>query len=315
MEANTLETNRTYKARLFALIFSEKEECLKLYNAVNGTDYRDPEQLEINTLEDAIYLSMHNDVSFVIDSRLSLYEHQSTKNPNLPLRFLIYSANLYAGMVRENEWNLYGEKPIPLPTPRFVIFYNGTAELPERQTLRLSDRFEIREEEPSLELTATLLNINPGYNAELKGACRTLADYAEYTARVRENLKTMATGQAVDAAIASCIRDGVMADFLKKNKAEAKNMSIFEYDEEEYTRLTLEEGREQGREEGREQGREEGWADGHSAGVKEGRAEGRISALLQTVQGLVETMNMSAEQAMDALKISEGDREAVLKQL
>ncbi len=130
-----------------------------------------------------------------------------------------------------------------------------------------------------------------------------MADYSEYTARVRENLKTMATGQAVDAAIASCIRDGVMADFLEKNKAEAKNMSIFEYDEEEYTRLTLEEGR--------EEGREEGWADGHSAGVEEGRAEGRISALLQTVQGLVETMNLTAEQAMDAMKVSESDREAV----
>ncbi len=260
--------------------------------------------MEINTLEDAIYLSMHNDLSFVIDSRVSLYEHQSTKNPNLPLRFLIYDANLYAGMVKANEWNLYGQKPIPLPTPHFVIFYNGAEAMPEQQTLRLSDLFEIKEEEPSLELTATLLNINPGCNKELKGTCRTLADYAEYTARVRENLKTMATGSAVDAAIKSCIRDGVMADFLKKNKAEAKNMSIFEFDEEEYTRLTLKEGR--------EQGREEGWADGHIVGLKEGREEGReegrITALLQTVQGLVETMNLTAEQAMDAMKVSESDR-------
>ncbi len=53
MEANTPKSNRTYKARLFALIFSEKEECLKLYNAVNGTDYRDPDMLELDTLQDA----------------------------------------------------------------------------------------------------------------------------------------------------------------------------------------------------------------------------------------------------------------------
>ncbi len=262
MESNTPKTNRTYKARLFALIFSEKEECLKLYNAVNGTDYRDPEQLEINTLDDAIYLSMHNDISFVIDSRLSLYEHQSTKNPNLPLRFLIYDANLFAGMVKENEWNLYGTKPIPLPTPHFVIFYNGTETLPEQQILRLSDLFGVKEEKPSLELIATLININPGFNEKLKDTCKTLADYAEYTAQIRENLQTMTIELAVDAAIENCIRGGILADFLKKNKAEARSMSIFEYDEEEYTKMV--------RAEGREEGREEGWTDGHTAGLEEG---------------------------------------------
>ena len=85
---------RNYKARLFEMIFQNKRELLELYNAVNGTDYRNPEELEINTLENAIYLSMHNDISFIIDSRLSLYEHQSTYSPNLPLRYLMYVMNV-----------------------------------------------------------------------------------------------------------------------------------------------------------------------------------------------------------------------------
>ncbi len=139
MEQNKPAPNRIYKARIFEMIFSQKSECLSLYNAVNQTNYTDPEQLEINTLENAIYMSMKNDISFVIDARLSLYEHQSTRNPNLPLRFLIYVANLYSGITK-NE-NLYGARLIPLPTPHFLILYNGEEALPEREVLRLSDAY------------------------------------------------------------------------------------------------------------------------------------------------------------------------------
>ena len=99
---------RDYKARLFEMIFREKEELLGLYNAVNGTTYSNPDELEINTLENAIYLSMHNDVSFIIDSRLSLYEHQSTYSPNLPLRYLFYVSDLYSKMTKDS--NLYGSR-------------------------------------------------------------------------------------------------------------------------------------------------------------------------------------------------------------
>ncbi len=264
MTQETPKPNRIYKARLFEMIFSQKEECLSLYNAVNGTDYKDPEQLEINTLENAIYMSMHNDISFVIDSRLSLYEHQSTRNPNLPLRFLFYVANLYAGIV--NDENLYSEKQIWIPTPQFLIFYNGEEWLPEREILKLSDAFEVKESECSLELTATLLNINPGQNEGLKAACRTLADYAEYTARVRENAKTMSIAQAVEDAIEDCIRNGILSEFLTKNRVEAMSMSIFEYDEEKHM----------------QQEREEHWADGHKAGLEEGHQAGLEEGISST---------------------------------
>ena len=165
-EVKKVPVKRSYRASLFEMIFRNKKELLELYNAVNGTKYTDPDQLEINTLKNAIYMSMYNDVSFIIDSRLSLYEHQSTYNPNLPLRFLFYISDLYSVITRDR--NLYGEKKVMLPTPNFLIFFNGCKNLPERMELNLSDLYEIPDLEPSLELKAVMLNINPGKNEALK---------------------------------------------------------------------------------------------------------------------------------------------------
>lgn len=244
MNETNVTVNSTYKARIFEMVFSDRRELLALYNAVNGTCYTDPEELEINTLKNAIYMSMHNDISFLIDSRLSLYEHQSTYSPNLPLRYLFYVADLYSGMTR--EVNLYGKKQVSLPAPRFLIFYNGAEERPEKQELKLSSSYSVVEEEPSLELKAIMLNIDPGYSEELKAACKTLKDYAEYTARVRRYAEIMRLEDAVDRAINECIREGILSDFLMANKAEAKKMSIYEYDEELHMRQTREEGYEEG---------------------------------------------------------------------
>ena len=190
-----------------------------MYNAVNETHYTDPEQLEINALENAIYLSMHNDISFIIDSRLSLYEHQSTYSPNLPLRYLFYIANLYFVLTKDD--NLYGSRQIKLPTPKFLIFYNGAEVQPEKQELKLSDAYTVPEEEVSLELKAVMLNINPGYNEELLKTRKTLQDYSEYTARIRSYAKQMPLEDAVEQAISECIREGILAEFLSKNRTEA----------------------------------------------------------------------------------------------
>ena len=246
-EQNT-NVRRDYKARLFEMIFREKEELLGLYNAVNGTHYSDPEKLEINTLENAIYLSMHNDISFIIDSRLSLYEHQSTYSPNLPLRYLFYVSDLYSKMTKDR--NLYGSRRITIPSPRFLIFYNGKEERPEREVLELAETFEIQEEEPWLNLKAVLLNINPGYNNDIVNACKTLSDYVIYTSRVRAYAEQMKIEDAVERAITECIVEGILVDFLTKYKAEAKKMSIYEYDEERQRIWDREEGKEEGLKEG-----------------------------------------------------------------
>lgn len=240
--------NRTYKARLFEMIFSQKKELLELYNAVNGTNYDNPEKLEINTLKNAIYMSMHNDVSFIIDSRLMLYEHQSTYSPNLPVRFLMYVADLYSELIKDT--NLYGTKIIRIPTPRFLVFFNGIEEQPDEKILKLSASYTVDEECPSLELTARMLNINRGHNQQLMSACKTLRDYAEYTARVREYAEKMSTEDAVERAITECIKEGILAEFLRKYRAEAKKVSIYEYDEEKHMRQEREDARADERERG-----------------------------------------------------------------
>ena len=121
--SDALPVNRTFKSTLFIMLFEDKKNLLELYNAITGKHYADPELLEINTLENAIYMSMKNDVSFLIDGRLSLYEHQSTKNPNLPLRFLLYISHLYSRLtVKEN---LYGETIVQIRRQSFLSFITG----------------------------------------------------------------------------------------------------------------------------------------------------------------------------------------------
>ena len=282
--------NRLYKSRIFAMLYQDKKELLDLYNAISGKHYEDPELLEINTLENAIYMTMRNDLSFLIDFRLSLYEHQSTYSPNLPLRDLFYISDLYSGMVKDE--NLYGIKLVQIPAPQFVIFYNGMKEMPDRTVLRLSDAYSVKEENPALELTAVMLNINRGHNEKLKGLCKSLKDYSEYTARVREYADTMPISEAVEQAICECIQEGILAEFLKQNRAEAKQVSIYEYDEEKHMRQERETfwedgwaaGREEGIREGEERGREEGREEGRLEGRKEGRQEGKLELLREQIQ-------------------------------
>ncbi len=226
------KVNRNYKDTVFRMLFQDRENLLSLYNAVNGTAYEDVDGLVITTLQDAVYMNYKNDVSFVFDFTLSIYEHQSTVNQNMPLRDLIYVSKVLQGQMKDQD--IYSSRQIKLPTPKFVVFYNGTDEQPEKQTLRLSDAYEKQLEEVELELTVTVYNINYGHNQKLLEACQTLKEYAQYVAAVREYAKEMPLAEAVESAVDSCIRQGILADFLRKNRAEAIEMSIFEYDEEKH---------------------------------------------------------------------------------
>ena len=219
---------------------------MELYNAVANRNYSDPELLTINTLENAVYMSMKNDLSFIIDLKVSLYEQQSTYNPNMPLRFLMYLSDVYSEMVATR--NLYGRSQVKLYTPQFVVFYNGIETRPEKEVLKLSDAYEIKQDVPSLELKVTVLNINNGYNEELKNACKTLSDYAEYVGRVRFHKSNgLSIEDAVDLAIEECIKEDKLREFLIKNRSEAKAVSIYEYNEEEHIRMERAESREAGR--------------------------------------------------------------------
>ena len=245
---NEVNVQRNYKDTIFRMLFNDKENLLSLYNALNKTDYTDVSGLEITTLENAVYMNYKNDVSFVFDFELMLYEHQSTMNPNMPLRDLFYVTDIL--QKRTYNKDLYSSKLIRIPSPRFVVFYNGTEPRPERQTLKLSDAYEKKHDTPELELTVTMYNINYGCNEEIMDACRTLKEYAMYVERVRMYARQMPLAEAVEKAVDYCIEAGILSEFLKKNRAEAIKVSIYEYDEELHFRTLYEEGREDGLEQG-----------------------------------------------------------------
>lgn len=219
-------------------------------------------------------MSFQNDVSFIIDSRLSLYEHQSTYNPNMPLRFLMYLADVYAGLVKDK--NIYGSKIIELPEPRFIVFYNGVEERPDYEQLRLSNAYRSKENETALELVADVLNINAGHNKELLKACKSLGDYAEYVRRIREYAKEMPIEDAVERAIQECIKEDILREFLKKNRAEAKAMSIYEYNEEEHMRMERQNAFEDGFEDGFKAGSEQEQANTERERRRADKAEQRV---------------------------------------
>lgn len=246
---------REYKDRVFRMLFKEKTKALELYNAMNGTEYTNTDDLVITTLENALYLGMKNDVSFVLYDQLMLYEHQATKNPNMPLRNLLYVSCVYSRLVKDE--NLYSTTMIKLPEPKFVVFYNGADPISESEVLKLSDAYEKISGEPVLELKTLVLNINEGYNEDLKRRSRTLYEYMVFVDAVRKYAKMMPFPEAMKEAIDECIRNGVLEDFLGKNKAEVEKVAIFEYNEEKHLQQERSEAEKRGEERGMKRGEEQ----------------------------------------------------------
>jgi hypothetical protein len=242
------DTNREYKDRLFKFIFGNPQNrpwTLSLYNAMNGTSYTVPEQIVLTTIEDAVYMNMKNDVSFLVANTMSFYEQQSTFNPNMPMRFLIYSGMVYSKYVEQTDsYHPYSTAQQKAPTPKCVCFYNGKQETEDRTILSLSSAFA---EEADIEVKVTMLNINYGRNKELMNACQPLREYAWFVSKVNEKQKELDNLEAaVDAAIDLMPEDYLIRAFLIANRAEVKRMCITEYNEAK----TLADEREEGREEG-----------------------------------------------------------------
>ncbi len=243
-----LRVNRKYKDRLFRFLFQDKKDLLELYNAVNESDYSDPEALEIVTLDDVIFMKMKNDLSFMISNQLNLYEHQSTYSPNMPLRGLLYFSRQYEGLTAMQKDDLYGPALLKLPTPEYVIFYNGKKEQADRTTLYLSDAFESGRGSGCLECRALMLNINRGHNRDLMAKCRRLWEYSEFVAEVNGNLDGwMSLRSSVTKAMDTCISQDILADILRKNQSEVFDMLLTEYDEKKHMEVLYREGKRAGR--------------------------------------------------------------------
>ena len=250
---NTPAVHKEHKDRLFSFIFGSHENrkwTLSIYNAVNGSDHKNADEIQINTIREVLYLGMHNDVSFQILDALNLYEQQSTFNPNMPLRQMQYAGNVYERYVTEHKLNKFGKTLLRLPVPKLITFYNGTDEEPDEMILKLSDSFPAGSDS-DIEVTVRMLNINYGRNKILLDACRPLKEYSWFVAEIRKNHKTTDIEHAVDRAINDMPGDFQIRPFLEAHRAEVQGMLLTEYNEIETMELFKEEGKAEGKAEER----------------------------------------------------------------
>ena len=291
---NTSGTNATvnqkYKDRLFAALFGSSdrpENALSLYNALNGSDYTDPSLITFNTIESVLYLGMHNDVSYIFaESEMILQEHQSTYNPNMPLRNLIYAGQLYAGYCEQKNYDLYSPTLKKIPAPRMIVFYNGLKDEPDQKVLRLSDAF-YDGKSGDIEIAVHMLNINTGHNQELMDRCQPLKDYALFISSVRNY--TLDMDMPLEEAIVRATKDlsdGDVKSYITVHQAEVTDMILEEYNEDFYRESAFQDGKEEGHEEGRKEGIAEGTASTYYGLVRDG---------ILTPELASQRMNVSAE--------------------
>ena len=236
LRTETGTVRRTYKDSVFRKIFNNKENLLALYNALNGTHYNNPEDIEIITLDNALFLKMKNDIAFLVSTdQICLVEHSSTVCLNYPLRSLLYLTKEYQAILKQRNQDILSYTQVKIPTPRCIVLYNGPAQRPEREVMKLSDAFANQDVEGCLELKVEILNINYGKNESLQKACKTLEDYAILVAKIREYAREMDDlSMAVHKAIQYCIDHDHLRDFLILNQAEVAAMSLLEGSWEEY---------------------------------------------------------------------------------
>ena len=283
---DNVAANEKYKDSLFRFLFgNDKKISLELYNAVNGTIYTNIDDLEINTLQDVIYMKMKNDLSFIFGSVLNLYEHQSTVNPNMPLRGLMYISELY-DQIYGDDPKIYSRTLLKIPTPKYVVFYNGDDNkwTDERIKLRLSDAFDIplsNDERGDYEWTATVININKGKNEAIKNRSITLNHYCQFVELVKKYSKDIPFDEAVDKAVQECIDNGILADFLMKHRKEVKLMCLTEFNEQKYTEMV--------------------------------RDEGKAESLIKCVKGFASKHNVSIEEACEEMDIEFSEYEEAQK--
>ncbi len=282
-------TETQFKDRLFKAIFGRdnpqsKKWRLELYNALRGTNYTDPDALELNTIENVIYLTMRNDISFLVDSQMTLFEQQSTYNPNMPLRGLMYFAQLYQMYLSKIDRTLHENRLVKIPYPKFIVFYNGSKETEDIEYLRLSDAFENKEKCGDFEWTAEMINININHSKALQKKCKPLYDYVRYVARIKDNRKQgMTASDVVNEAVDWAIKENLLDGFFKIQKEEVLAMSLTEYDAEAVKRCFIREGREEG--------------------IAEGIIEGSRQKAIENAKVLLADGKYSAQQISELLNI------------
>jgi len=248
--------NTKYKDSVFSLLFSDPDLLRELYCALEGVTLPPDIPVTINTLRDALFMGRINDISFEIGGKLViLIEHQSTINPNMALRLLLYIARVYEKLIGDKK--IYTSNLIPIPRPEFFVLYNGISPYPDEKTLKLSEVFEsvvslgIPEKgKPSLELIVKVININQGRNENIVKKCKTLNGYCAFIGKVREYEKEGSSKEeAMKKAVIYCRDHDILKEFLKKNSSEVINMLLTEWNFDDAKQVWFEEGMEKSKEE------------------------------------------------------------------
>lgn len=288
-----LFVNRNVKDRLFRVVFRDKKYQLQLYNAINGTNFQNKEDLIVYTLEDVIYLKMKNDLSFIIvGSTLNLYEHQSTFNPNMPLRAVMYFARQYEIFLEENELDVYGKRLIKIPVPQMIVFYNGDDTMPEELELKLSDAYmEAEGIRPAMECVARVININYGHNKDLMRKCERLEEYSRFIQILNEcKQKEKDIKKATYMAVEQGIAEGILEDVLFRQKAEVCAMILTEYNEKRHMKTLYQDGYDSGYGNGYESGKLEEQKKMIRYFLKKDMSEKEIMEILGCDNELIETI-------------------------
>jgi len=253
MEEHTMKKhNRRYKDSVFVDFFSEdrtaKTNFLALYNALHGTDYQSTAILKNIRLKQVLYMSFANDVSYLVDNKIIvLAEHQSTINPNMPIRCLEYIARLYEQFYKSKE--KYSRKQVAIPTPEFYVFYNGKEPYRGDSLLKLSDSFTQTHDEYALELSVKVVNINYDKTNEILKLCKPLKQYSLFVDAVRRNI-AVDKEHGFEKAIKECIQNDILREYLQRKSKEVLNMLIGEYDYDTDIAVQREESFDMGRLEG-----------------------------------------------------------------
>ena len=288
-----MKYDRNYKSSIFAMLYEKKENIMDLYNGIYDEKCTDPEEITVNTLTDedgvesGIFARFRNDLSFIFGAYLNLFEHQSTINNNIPVRMLIYVVELITKLIPKEH--LYREKAVKIPSPRFVVFYNGSKEAPLKKEIRLSDQYISEQADADLELKVVVYNINTDNGSELLKKSRTLGEYMIFVDRARTALKEtkdeLQKKRALERVIDECIAEGIMSELLEERREEIIVTSILNYDQAAHEQALHD--------------------DGFEAGTE--------NTLLNNVRSLMKTMKMTVDEAMDALQITGTERDSIAK--
>lgn len=248
------QIKRSYKDGVFRQLFNDKEKLIELYNALSGRSYSKDTEIEIVTLEDALFGDIKNDLSFIMDNRfIVMIEHQATVNPNMPLRMLSYAAREYErrGLTKK----VYSRRRIEIPTPELYMLYNGAEDQPIMQELKLSDAYIAKCGKISLEARVKVINVNYDKGADILKRCKTLNEYSMFIHMIREKQQEKGLQKAVEESVRGCMRKGILTEFLERNGGDIVSLVRIELTREECEAIREEDGYVRGLEDGLNEGR------------------------------------------------------------